>query len=180
MKLLRLAAVFTVLLLLCSCTSHDADDINEFLKRLNASPPLCAEDFRITARDGLYRYSHMENENTLICIYAAEDGAVTRCTVTELKNQPEFEKHCVRLTEAFTRLGSEESSMLVKRALDCGNARVEEFKLTLIDSDVGRTFLVCLLDDEINTNEHPTLKGPIDEDDISRPTDIVTQSKNNH
>ena len=94
---------------------------------------------------------------------------IVQCTVTSLVRNSDFQSLCSEVTRAFTGLGSSESAKLVKSAF-VSPVEHDDFKLMLIDSKAGYTFLINHISDELNTNEYPTLKRYINKEDISRPT----------
>lgn len=172
MKKIIVISVLAFLFTFCSCTAQTQTDINEFLKILGTGNVLSAEsaDFRITKSDNnRYRYSYAVDDNTMLCLYSGKDGVIVQCTVTSLVRNSDFQSLCTEVTRAFTGLGSSESAKLVKSAF-VSPVEQDDFKLLLIDSKVGYTFLINHISDELNTNEHPTLKRHINKEDISRPT----------
>lgn len=172
MKKILAVSILIAALTLCSCTAQKETNINEFLKTLDMGNVLSAEesDFRITkSNEDRYRYSYAINNKTMLCLYSGTDGIIIQCTVTSLVNNSYFQSLCSEITRCFTGLNETESKKLVNSAFD-SPVEINGFKLLLIDSQVGYTFLINHISDEINTNEHPTLKKHIEKEDVSRPT----------
>lgn len=169
MKLMRIAAVLAALILLTSCVSQSGQDINDFTESLNTlgSFILGTDAYRITAEDERHRYAQMPDDDTLICIYTGSDGYVVQCTLTALKDDKSFRQRCADIAEVF--IGSN-ANKLTEKAFSDGSAEGSDCKLTLIDSDIGKTFLINRYDDELNTNGSPTLKKHINPEDVTRPT----------
>lgn len=172
MKLMRIAAVFAAMLTLSACVSQKEADINIFTERLNSTEKfsLNADCYRIVSENGRYKYSQMIDDNTLLCVYADSGGIVVQCTLTVLKSDSVFRKRCIAVIQSFLLNDEGSCSKLAESAFTNGSAISDGYKLTLIDSKVGTTFLVNRSDDELNTNESPTLKKHIDKNDITRPT----------
>lgn len=172
MKLMRFAAVLAALLTLSSCVGQKEADINIFTERLNSDKAfsLSADGYRITSENERYRYSQMADGNTIICIYTERDGIVVQCTLTTVKNDSIFRNRCAAAVRSFLLNDKESCSKLTDSAFRNGSVISDGYKLTVIDSEVGITFLINRSDDELNTNESPTLKKHIDKKDITRPT----------
>ncbi len=177
MKLLRFAAVLAAVLMLSSCISQQDADINIFTERLNSDRTfsLSTDGYRTVSENERYRYSQMIDENTLLCVYTGHDGIVVQCTVTTLENDSIFRERCVAAAQSFMLSDTESAAKLTDSAFRKGSVISDGYKLTLIDSEVGITFLINLSDDELNTNENPTLKKHIDKEDITRP--VLTAEK---
>lgn len=160
-----------LLLTLSACRPQSGADVNEFLKILGTGNIISAEaeSFRITKESERYRYSYAVNDSTMLCLYADKDGVIVQCTVTSFIKNSEYFNICAEITRTFTGRTADESRKLVKSAFDSPVVS-DGYKLALIDSQAGFTFLVNHESDELNTNEYPTLKRHIDEKDISRPT----------
>lgn len=168
MKKLRFIIPFVLIILLTSCIEQREADIGIFTDCLNSKGCLCidTDSYKITSENGRYRYSYMPDSNTLLCVYTDNNGIVVQCSLTVLKADENFRKMCICLSDAFMYESSEKA---VGKAFRNGSADIDGYRLALIDSSVGQTFLINHSDDEINTNENPTLKKHIDEKDVSRP-----------
>lgn len=169
MKKLLLIIQFAVIILLSSCTGQKEADIGIFTQRLNNSEAfgIEAEAYRITAEGERFKYSYLPDNNTLLCIYTDSDGIVVQCTLTVFKADSAFQKRCTALSDSLLLTDCEKQ---VAAAFKNGSADYNGYKMTLIQSNIGQTFLINHTDDEINTNDSPTLKKHIEKDDITRPT----------
>lgn len=176
MKNLVCVLCVVLFLSLCACTPQNETDINEFLKILETGNIVSAsaEDFRITKDSERYRYSYVVNDKMMLCLYSDKNGVIIQCTVTSLVKDAEFSSACSEITRTFTGKSSKKSKELVKSAFYAPIIS-DGYKLVLIDSQTGFTFIINHESDELNTNEYPTLKRHIDEEDISRPTVSQTE-----
>lgn len=173
----RFSIIFLVLLIipLSACISQSKSDINALIFKFNElnSVKLYKDQFSVKKTDR-YKYSYMFNKHTLLCFYCGNDGIITQCTVTSDEENINFSEICENVSCAFTGINKDEIHkyfLLIKKG---GRVKVNEYMMIVNKSNVSSTFIINYADDEINTNEYPTLKGYIDKKDISRPTDIIT------
>jgi len=171
MKKIYACLITISMIFLCSCTFQKEEDINEFVNTLSSGEiqSVQAEDFRIKNDGERYRYSYVLKNNIMLCLYADRNGVIVQCTVTAISDNSEFALVCNEVTRTFTGKSIEESTALVKKAFK-NPLTSDGYKLTLIDSNVGLTYLINYESDEINTNEYPTLKKYIKKEDVTRPT----------
>lgn len=164
--------VMILILMLTGCTEQKEADIVLFTERLNNSDSFCInqDEYKITAENGKFRYSYMPDSNTLLCIYTDKSGVVVQCSLTVLNTDSNFKKRCTSIADSLMLSGSENTQKAVGIAIKNGSAISGIYKLTFIDSRIGYTFLINLSDNEINTNENPTLKKSINSGEITRPT----------
>lgn len=177
MRLIKFFSLILCLILLTSCTSNSKADVNILLSRFDES--LSFEAFKITYENNRYKYSSMIDSNTLLCIYTDKDGIAVQCTLTCEKESKGFNKSCIKLTEAFTCLNEGESKKLLNDAIKDGRADNGEYNLVFERNKLGTVFIINNSDDALTTNENPTLKRHVDEDEISRPTLATGQSSVN-
>lgn len=172
MKCFRLLSVLLILVSLCSCVGQREMDLNELVKKINADeillPP--AEEFSVYGENNEYRFSCMINSEMLLCVYSGNDGKIRQITLTGEKCGEACTKLRTELIKAFTDTDIQKSQKLLKKAVADGRYIYEIYNIAVIDCDIGETLLLNYAQDEINTNENPTLKRHVSEDDVSRPT----------
>lgn len=167
MKSLKILFSVLIIISLTSCVGQKQMNIDELLKQYNSvsGSEIKSEMFTFSKSDGMFVGKHIEN-GVLLCLYAAEDGEIIQCTVTAKKaNNRAFEKTCIELIEAFAGLSAEKSAELFKFTGTSG-----KFRLTVNDYDVGKTMILYKIGNGLNTNDLPTLKREVKEEDIARPT----------
>lgn len=172
MKYISLLCVFLCTVFLCSCTVQREMNTEEFIKKVNAGeeilPP--AESFK-AYRDGEYlRYSRVMEKHLMLNLYSQSDGKIQRITLVTDKPDEEYRKLRPLLLSAFTDKSVNECKKLIAEAEKSVNIFFDIYCISVINCDIGETFLISRSADEINTNEYPTLKKHIDDRDISRPT----------
>lgn len=167
MKPLKIILSVLIILCLTSCVGQKQLNIDEMLKKYNSisASELKSSMFAVSKSNELFVYKRIEN-GVLICLYAGNDGEIIQCTVTAKSTEKEaFEKICVELTETFTDFSAEKSRKLFEHGGVSG-----KFKLTVNNYDIGKTMILNKTGNELNTNELPTLKREVKEEDIARPT----------
>lgn len=167
MKCFKILSVILALFLLSSCVSKSEKDINELLK--NFEEEISAADFRVTYEDERYKYSALLN-NSLMCVYADKNGISVQITVSTEKPDNSFSVLCRNSICSFTGFSQSESNRLFTQLQKDKRIKKGKYNLVLSEFDFGTVFIINLRDDKLNTNEHPTLKRPVEEEDISRPT----------
>ena len=177
MKTVKISVCILCILLLCSCTGRSEKGIYEltYLLNQNGDFNICAEDYRVTRENDMYKYCVPVNEG-LLCVYTDRNGIAVQCTLTVVKENNLFRKNCISLSEALTGCNTDECDRLVKLAFAEGRTDNGQYNFVLISNTVGTTFLVNRSDCEINTNGLPTLKREIRKEDISRPTAEVEKT----
>ena len=71
-------------------------------------------------------------------------------------------------------MSAEESENFFKSPRESG-----KFKLIINDYKIGQTMILNRIDNELNTNDLPTLKREVKEEDIARPTLSDTDNSTN-
>lgn len=170
MKHIKIIFILTIILTLTACSSQSKIDINGYLKKINENntEKISIENFLLTSKDGEYIYKNAVNSNILLCLYCNSKGEITQITVTCQKKTAQFDELCINSVSAFTK--SEQSKKNFNKAVTTGNDEFSQYKITYIDYSVGKTVIINYSDSKINTNQNPTLKDYIEEEDISRPT----------
>lgn len=167
MKSLKITVPLLIIVLLTACVNQKQLNIDEFLKKYNeiSESELRSSMFDISADNEQFIYSRIEN-GVLLCLYSEKDGEIIQCTVTAKRgSEKSFNSLCLSITEAFTGLSAEESEKLFKSPGISGR-----YKLTINDYGIGKTMILNRADNELNTNDLPTLKRKVKEEDIARPT----------
>lgn len=167
MKCFKILPVILALLLLSSCVSKSEKDINELLKGFEGE--ISAADFRVTREDERYKYSALFG-NSLMCVYTDKNGIAVQITISTEKPDKSFSGLCRNLICSFAGFSQSESDRLFTQLQKDKRIEKGKYNLVLSEFDFGTVFIINLRDDELNTNEHPTLKRPVEEEDISRPT----------
>lgn len=152
-----------IIFLLTACVDQKQLSVDEFLKKYNenSAVELSDTDFTVTKSD-CYAYSAML-DGVLITLYTADDGVVEQCTVTSKK--ADFDSICLNIIHTYTGFSEKKSRDFFKKG---GN--VDGFHLFVNSYDVGKTMILNRSDNELNTNNLPTLKREVKEEDIARPT----------
>lgn len=167
MKPLKIMLSILIILCLTSCVEQKQLNIDEMLKKYNtvSASELNSSMFSVSKSDGLFVYK-LAGSGVLLCFYAENDGEIIQCSVTAKSDNTEvFEKTCIDVTETFADLPQEKARELFEKGGVYG-----KFKLTVIDSGIGKTMILNHVGNELNTNDLPTLKREINEEDIARPT----------
>lgn len=165
MKKIKIIVSLLLIISLTGCVGQRQLDINEFLNKFNrlSGEALESEMFDIS-KEEYFVYSLLHGQN-LLCLYCTRDGEIIQCTVTCKEASKDFEQLCINIISTFTDLDTVESRNFFDT---CGNH--DEFNLTLNDYSIGTTMILNKESNPLNTNNYPTLKKPIDEEDIARPT----------
>lgn len=171
MKHLKLALIPILILMLTSCVSNDEKNIHEFIKLINSQgqAELTAEDFKITKDNGL-QYSYMADENTLITLYSDESGGIFQCSVTSDGKSNLNRQWYTTLTKCLSGLSEAECENAIEAAQSSGQSTLGIYLITYRNYKIGNTLIINRKDAVLNTNNEPTLKDHIENDDISRPT----------
>lgn len=177
MKYVKSLCIFLCLILLSSCVGQRELDVNEFIKKANASVEILpsAENFNIYREDKAYRHSAMINENMILNFYSLSDGKIQRITLTTDAPDKEYDKLCSVLLETMCDLTVQEAEKILSNAENSVNVKFGIYCIAIIKSDIGETFLISYADDEINSNNCPTLKKHINDEDVTRPTAAVEE-----
>lgn len=168
MKKFIISAAIILPLLLGGCTADSECDINELLPLLNerGGYSLSTDKFTVTKGEK-YCYSAFINEHTLLCIYADENGVISRCTVTTDRGfSNSYMKLCGDAAAVICSSGEDIMQAVTKQ----GRWKSNVWQAILLESEAGKTFLINRISDPMNTNGKPTLKREIRKEDISRPT----------
>lgn len=163
---LKLCGIALMIISLTACTGQSQLNIDEFLTKYNSvsGEALEAQMFTVS-KDKYYTYSLL-SDNVLICLYAGQDGNIIQCTATvKSGTKNSFDSRCVNLIKAFTGFSDTESNEFFKNKGDSG-----KFHLVMNDYGIGKTMILNEKGNELNTNEYPTLKRQVNEEDIARPT----------
>ena len=171
MKYIKSIGIVIMLVFLTSCMSTDQKNIHELIKSVNESDNMSLkfEDFTLTQGEEL-TYSYLTDGNSLISLYSSSTGDIIRCSVTGEKKNEEFLTTCKAIVSAFTGEPEEDSETAIRRAIAAGRSEFYRYVLLCVKSDAGISIIACHSGDEFLTNQSPTLKRHIDNDDISRPT----------
>lgn len=167
MKPLKIIFPLLLTALLTACVSQTKLNIDELLKKYNdiSASELTYSMFTVTEYNDNFVYKRIV-DNALLCFYAADDGEIVQCTVTVKKDsERNFKSVCLSVIEAFTGFSNEKSEKLFDE-----KGISEKYKLTVNDYNIGKTMILNKADSELNTNELPTLKREVKEEDIARPT----------
>ncbi len=165
MKKFKLIISLLLIISLTACVGQRQLNINEFLKKYNllSGEVLNAEMFAVSGNEE-FVYSLLHGQS-LLCLYCTENGEIIQCTVTAREATPEFERLCINIISTFTDLNADEALNYYKT---CGV--MGKYSLVLNDYGIGKTMILNEKENPLNTNNYPTLKKPIDEEDIARPT----------
>lgn len=163
---LKLCGIALIIISLTACTGQSQLNIDEFLAKYNSVSGEALETQMFTvSKDKYYTYSLL-SDNVLICLYAGQDGNIVQCTATvKSGTKNSFDSRCVNLIKAFTGFSDTESNEFFKNKGDSG-----KFHLVMNDYGIGKTMILNEKGNELNTNEYPTLKRQVNEEDIARPT----------
>lgn len=167
MKPLKIIFPLLIIMLLAACVGQKQLNIDELLKKYNSitESKLKSTMFNIHKTDDGFVYKRIENE-VLLCLYSGNDGEIIQCTVTAKKdNKQAFDNICTSIIGAFADISAEESEKFFKNPGESG-----KFKLIINDYKIGQTMILNRIDNELNTNDLPTLKREVKEEDIARPT----------
>lgn len=167
MKPVKIITSFLIIIALTGCVGQQEKNIDEFLKKFNliGNETLTSSMFDVTESNDYYIYSLLHSQN-LICIYSGKDGVVLQCTVTSKSpTDSSFDELCINITACFTDYDKQKSADFYKNGGDC-----DRYHLFINDYGIGKTMILNLKSNEINSNDYPTLKRPVDEKDIARPT----------
>lgn len=172
MKPAKIIIPFLIIILLTACAGQSELNIDEFLAKYNSVSGEVLETSVFTvSKDKYYTYSLL-SDNVLICLYAGRDGNIIQCTATvKSGTENSFDARCVNLIKAFTGFSDAESRRFLKNKGDSG-----KFHLVINDYGIGKTMILNEKGNELNTNDYPTLKRKVNEEDIARPTLPVQES----
>lgn len=166
MKPAKIIIPFLIIILLTACAGQSELNIDEFLAKYNSVSGEVLETSVFTvSKDKYYTYSLL-SDNVLICLYADRDGNIMQCTATvKSGTENSFDARCVNLIKTFTGFSDAESRRFLKNKVDSG-----KFHLVINDYGIGKTMILNEKGNELNTNDSPTLKRKVNEEDIARPT----------
>ncbi len=176
MKPLKIIFPLLIILLLPACVGQKQLNIDELLKKYNkiTGSELKSTMFNVYKADENYVYKRVEN-GTLLCLYSDKDGEIIQCTVTAKHNgSQDFDSICISIIEAFADMSAEESEKFLKNPGESG-----KYKLIINDYQIGKTMILNRIDNKLNTNNLPTLKREVKEEDIARPTLSDTDNSTN-
>lgn len=176
MKPLKIIFPLLIIILLTACVGQKQLNIDELLKKYNSitGSELNSALFNVYNADENYVYKRVEN-GTLLCFYADNDGEIIQCTVTAKSNSnQDFDCICISIIEAFADMSAKESESFFKNPGESGR-----YKLIINNYEIGKTLILNIIDNELNTNDLPTLKREVKEEDIARPTLSDTDNSTN-
>lgn len=169
MKFLRIFIAILLMLSFTACVSQSKPDVYEFAGELGAyfGDEINIDDFTVR-KDKQIVYEYLLNPHTLLCLYTDNSGIISQCTLTNDEENVNFYVFCEKIADIFCEADKSD----VEKIKNGGKIQIEDYLMVMNVYDVGRTFIINFADNEINTNTFPTLKGYIDEKEISRPTAI--------
>lgn len=179
MKPYKIIFPLLIIIFLTACMGQKQLNVDEFLIKYNnlSSSELKSTDFTVTSHNIYYVYSAVSN-GVFIAFYTKSDGVVEQCTVTSKSGSNHFDAACLNIIKVFTDFSDDKSRKFLK---DGGDS--DGFRLVTNDYGIGKTMILNRTGNELNTNELPTLKREVKEEDIARPilsdttdsTDIIRQ-----
>ena len=148
-------------------------NIDEYIAKVNAESELLpSSDSFAIYRDGeKYRYTSVLSQHLMLSIVSGDDGEITEITLVTDRPDRQYSELRPVLLSSFTSKSTDECSKLISDAKDKVKLSFGIYNIAVIDCGGAETFLINFADDELNTNECPTLKRHVDKNDISRPTD---------
>ena len=173
MKIFKTICVLLCLCMLCSCTEQREMNIEEYISKINAENEILpsAEKFTVYRNNEKYRYSAVLSQHLMLNIASGTDGEITEITLVTDRPDKRYSELRPVLLSAFTDKGIEECTQLISDAENKVKLSFGMYNIAVIDCGSAETFLINYADDELNTNECPTLKRHVDQIDISRPAD---------
>ncbi|HAS37590.1 MAG TPA: hypothetical protein DCS04_03120 [Ruminococcaceae bacterium] len=175
MKPYKIIFLLLIIIFLTACVGQKQLSVDEFLIKYNdlSSTELKSTDFTVTSNNTYYTYSAV-SDGVFIAFYTKSDGVVEQCTVTSKSGSNHFDAACLNIIKVFTDFPDDKSRKFLK---DVGDS--DGFHLVINDYGIGKTMILNRAGNELNTNELPTLKREVREEDIARPTlSDVTDSTN--
>ena len=168
MNRIKIICIYLTILTLTACTSQSKIDINCYIDKINYSEiaEYNINDFCVAEINDEFVYKCVKN-NILTSLYCGSDGIINQIVITSQKRNDYFDKLCTESIKALTYCS--QPKKIYDKAVKSGKSVYSEYQITFIDYDIGKTVIINKANAEINTNANPTLKGYIDEKNISRP-----------
>jgi hypothetical protein len=180
MKHLKIISILIIILTFTSCVSQKDDNISEFINKLNTQygKNYSESDFIITENNRT-TYSLMIDDNTLICLYADGNYIIIQATITtDSADYTTIQETVSEIMSVLCNCSKEESDKISAQIKDTVKSEINGYRITYCNYNCGQTVIINRITDELNTNENPTLKDYINEDEISRPVLSESETEN--
>lgn len=154
-----------------ACYSTNNDDVNEIIGLLNSNNEynLHISDFTVLKKD-YYIYSKALNDNLLLVFYCDNNNEIVQCTVTT-NSVPDTKYYslCRDISQYISKSTVGNINDFIDKINNCQAEKINGWYTNTIKNNVGVTFIINRINNDINSNTFPAIKEPINADDISRP-----------
>lgn len=163
--MLKKTCILIILLMttltLTACHSDCEMNVYELIDVLNTeyNYTFNIEDFLVEKKESII-YHTMTDNNTLLSLYSTKNETIIQCTLSS------FNTNNLNLFRTISKIliKCDEKTILttIRNAQQNGSCEQNGWKITIIENDIGSTYILNHVNAEINNSAKPTLKNKID------------------
>ncbi len=160
-KIISVAIVPLLLIVLSSCKTESAKDINELIKTLNTEYgyTFTTKDFIIEKRENAV-YHHITDNGSLLSLYSNKENEIIQCTLSSFDiNNQENSELIINIGIILLKQEQKVIKSMLYTAEEKGKCVKDGWNIAIIKNKKFVTYLINRANSEINNNNLPTIKS---------------------